>query len=478
MDPDHLEPSPPAPDGPAWPGDPEMAGAGAPGPSPAPNPPEATDETPRAATDPVATGGSWARGGPTVTVVAIAVAVVAVLAGAALFLSGYSLGRQAATTPGTPAAEEQLFQPFWDTYRAVTEQYAGGTVDRKKLVEGAIKGMVDALGDPYSSYMSPEDYKASLESINGSFEGIGAEIATEGADGKTITCATLGPDCRLVITSPIAGSPAEKAGVKAGDVVVSVDGTPVAGKTLDGARDMIRGPKGSTVTLAIQRGAAAPIEIAIVRDVIQQQEVTSKDLAGGSVGYIAISGFSADAPTAVEAALKAALAKGQKAIVLDLRGDPGGFIDAAREIASQFIASGPIYWREDASGQLTEADAKPGGLAPAPALRGVALVDGGSASASEIVAGALQDTKRATLVGAQTFGKGTVQQWSLLEGDNGGFRLTIAKWLTPDKRWIHHVGLTPDVTVTVPTDAPAGSDPILDKALVILAAPQAAVPAG
>jgi carboxyl-terminal processing protease len=202
--------------------------------------------------------------------------------------------------------------------------------------------------------------------------------------------------------------------------------------------------------------------------VIEQKEVEARDLAGGTVGYVRVSGFSNDAAADVEAALRDAGAKGQQKLVLDLRGNPGGFVEAARDIASQFIASGPVYWQEDAGGNQVETDAKPGGLATDPAIKLMVLVDGGSASASEIVAGALQDTGRGTLVGEQTFGKGTVQQWTSLEGDNGGFRLTIAKWLTPDKRWIHHVGLTPDVVVEVPTDTPADQDPVLDKALELL----------
>jgi carboxyl-terminal processing protease len=163
------------------------------------------------------------------------------------------------------------------------------------------------------------------------------------------------------------------------------------------------------------------------------------------------------------------IAAGQKQIVVDLRGNPGGFITAARTVASAFIASGPVFWEQDAQGNQTATNALPGGVATDPSIRVVVLIDKGSASASEIVAGALQDTKRATLVGQTSFGKGTVQQWIELDGDSGGIKLTIAKWLTPDKRWIHTVGLTPDVPVDVPADTPAGQDPILDRALELLA---------
>lgn len=407
-----------------------------------------------------------------------ALIVVTVLAGTALFLSGYSLGRQQATTPGTPAGEEQAFQPFWDAYHFVIENYAGGQVDQKTLIEGAIKGMIGALGDPYSSYLTSEEYRQSLQGISGEFEGIGAEITTKTAAGGDSTCATLGADCLLVVVAPIDGSPAQKAGVTAGDVITAVDGQSVDGLTVDQARDRIRGKKGTQVTLSVVRGSAAPIQITITRDVIVQKEVIARDLAGGRVGYIRVTGFSDRAADDFRAILATDIAKGEKKIVLDLRGDPGGFVTAARDIASQFIASGPIYWQKPAHGDPIQVDAKPDGIATDPSISVVVLIDRGSASASEIVAGALQDTKRATLVGEQSFGKGTVQQWQSLEDDSGGFRLTIAQWLTPNQRSINHTGLTPDIVVTVPANTPPGKDPVLDRALSVLGEASAAVPAG
>jgi carboxyl-terminal processing protease len=406
----------------------------------------------------------------TVLVVALSIAVVSVLAGAALFLSGYTLGRQAATTPGTPVGEQDLFRPFWDTYRAITERYAGGEVDRQKLVEGAIDGMVDSLEDPYSSYLTPDEYKRSLEDINGEFEGVGAEIGTQAADGSETQCGTLGADCRLVIVAPLPGSPAEAAGVRAGDLVSAVDGESLEGLTVDEARDRIRGPKGTEVRLTLVRGGDAPFDLAIVRDVIDEHEVVAEDLAGGTVGHLAVSGFSSDSAADFEQALRERLDRGETKFILDLRGNPGGFVDAARDIASQFIGEGPIFWQEDSRGNQVETPAKSGGAAVDPSIDLIVLVDRGSASASEIVAGALQDTGRARLVGEQTYGKGTVQQWNLLDGDNGGFRLTIAKWLTPEKRWVHEVGLTPDVAVAIAPDAPDGADPVLDRALELLGA--------
>lgn len=415
---------------------------------------------------PVVVAGA-SRPGRSIPILPIAIALVAILAGGALFMSGYSMGRQTAVEPGTPVSEDEAFRPFWDTYHTITDRYAGGDVDRDAIVQGAIRGMIDALGDPYSSYLTSEEYRESLQGISGEFEGIGAEIATQAADG-TQGCATLGPDCRLVIIAPLAGSPAEKAGVLAGDLILAADGVALDGLTVDSARDRIRGPKGSVVTLTILRGADEPFPLEITRDVIQQEEVESRDLAEGTVGYVRLNGFSDRGADEVEAALRAHVEAGRTALILDLRGNPGGYVTAARDVASQFIGSGVVFWEQEADGKQTATDAVAGGAATDPEIRVVCLVDGGSASASEIVAGALQDSGRATLVGQTTFGKGTIQQWQELTGEGGAFRLTIARWLTPDKRWIHDVGLVPDVEVTIPPDVAAGDDPILDKALEVL----------
>jgi carboxyl-terminal processing protease len=408
-------------------------------------------------------------------VLVVAIAITAVLAGSALFLSGWTLGRHAALTPGTPTSDAEAFQPFWDTYSAIIDRYAGGAVDRKTLVEGAIKGMIGALGDPYSQYLTPDEFRASLQGISGQFEGIGATIGTVDSSGATSTCTTLGAGCRLAVVAPLAGSPAEKAGLRPGDVIERIDGSSLDGLSVDDARKRVRGPKDTTVRLSIARGGAPPFDLDIVRAVIVQPAVEAKDLAGGEVGYIRLSGFSDQAAKDFDAAVAAAVTRGQKALVVDLRGNPGGFVTAARDIASQFLDSGTIFWEEDAAGNLTETDAEQGGAATDPSIRLAVLVDGGSASASEIVAGALHDNGRATLVGSKTFGKGTVQQWTQLEDDSGGFRLTIAKWLTPDKEWIHGKGIVPDVVVTE-TPARPGDDPVIAAALKALDTSAAPVP--
>ena len=416
---------------------------------------------------------------------AASVVLVAVMGGGALFMSGYSVGRDAGKAPTSAVSDRDAWQPFWDVYDAVTTRYPLGPIERNTLIEGAIRGMVESVGDPYSSYLSPEDFTGTLNDISGTFEGIGAEIGSVDANGYTSDCAKFGPDCHLVIIAPIEGSPAEKAGLKPGDVILTIDGSKLDGLTPDEARDRVRGKAGTEVTLHILRfGALAPETAApgatlpprqvleefdktLVRAKIQRKEVTSRVLAGGTVGYVNLSGFSGDGAKQLKEAIQKHLDNGIKKIVFDLRGNPGGFLLDSLDVASQFIADGPIYWLEDAQGRQTETDARSGGIATDPSIQVVVLIDRGTASASEIVAGAMQDRGRAKLIGETSFGKGTVQEWLELR-DLGGVKLTVNKWLTPDKRWIHKVGLKPDIAVTVPADAPQGSDPVLDRALETL----------
>ena len=441
---------------------------------------------------------SGRRGNPAFVV---ALVLVAVLAGGALFVSGYSVGRNQSLAPGTPAGEIDAWQPFWNVYSAIVNRYPLEDVDRRTLIEGAIRGLVDAVGDPYSAYLSPDDFNDTIRDITGEFEGIGAEIGTVDGQGDSADCGTFGPDCQLVVIAPLEGSPAEGAGLRPGDVILAVDGSTLEGLSPDEARNRIRGDAGTEVVLRIRRydppaggpraadqtpapsglpdGSPRPprvvvdeFDVTIVRAKVQRREVTSRELAGGTVGYVRLAGFSDAGADAFEAAVKAHVERGVTKLVVDLRGNPGGFLTDARRVASVFIESGPVYWQEDAAGVQTPSDAIGGGAATDPAIEVVLLIDRGSASASEIVAGALQDRGRATLVGETSFGKGTVQEWIGLE-DLGGVRLTVWKWLTPNKRWIHHVGVSPDVPVEVPADTPPGVDPVLDRALEILGTPSA-----
>lgn len=425
--------------------------------------------------------GERRRGWP----LAVALVLVTVMGGGALFLSGYAIGIDQGRTPDGSSTEQEAWRPFWNIYDAITKRYPLGPVDRETLVEGAIRGMVESIGDPYSSYLSPDDYRTSIDDISGTFEGIGAEIGAVDSAGNTSDCSPFGPDCHLVVIAPLEGSPAEKEGLRPGDVIAAVDGKTLDGLTPDEARDRVRGKAGTEVKLHILRYASAPgstsapgpsptpreavaeFDVTLVRSKIQRREVTARELAGGTVGYVRLSGFSEEGAKQLTAALKADLDKGIRKLVLDLRGNPGGFVTAAQVVASQFIADGQIFWREDAQGTQTATDADAGGVATDPSIRVIVLIDRGTASASEIVAGALQDRGRAELMGETSFGKGTVQQWYGLD-QLGAVKLTVEKWLTPNKRWIHRVGLTPDFPVTVPADLPAGSDPVLDRALEVL----------
>ncbi len=406
----------------------------------------------------------------------LAIFIVASLSGAALFVSGYTLGVQQSITPGTAAENQQLFEPFWEAWNKVTTQYVG-TYDKEKLVEGSIKGMFDAIGDPFSSYMTSDEYKASLAGVSGEFEGIGAEMAAQDSTGAA--CTPVSATCQVVVVHVLRRSPALTAGLQDGDILLSIDSASVVGMTLDDVVAKVRGPKGVPVTLGLQR-AGQPVTMTIVRDVVQSEDVTSDVIADGSIGYLKISSFGASVASDFADDLKdLVVTEGLHELVLDLRDDPGGFVDQALGVASEFIASGPVYWEENAAGQLLEHDSTPGGIATDPSIKLVLLVNAGSASASEIVAGALHDTGRATLVGVKTYGKGTIQQWQLLNGgDAGGFRLSIAKWLTPKQTWIHGVGITPDVVLPVPDGTPAGQDPQLDKAIQILSGGTVIIPQG
>ncbi len=399
------------------------------------------------------------------TPIFVALFIVAALSGAALFASGFALGAQQAVTPGTSASNQQLFTPYWEAFNKVTSQYVG-EIDERRLVEGSIKGLFDAIEDPYSAYMTSEEYRLSLSGLSGQFEGIGAEIASQDEAGTA--CAPISETCRLTVVRVIRGSPALEAGLLEDDIVLAVDDESVIGSTSEETVMKVRGAKGTPVTLGLERDGEL-LDMTIIRDVIDTEAVRSELLAGGQVGYLKIDGFSSSAAVDFVDQLRELVdEQGIDSIILDLRDDPGGFVDIAQTVASQFIADGPIYWEETAGGNQQAFEASPDGIATDPAIELILLVNGGSASASEIVAGALQDTGRATLVGETTFGKGTIQQWIELSGDNGGFRLSVAKWLTPDKTWVHETGITPDVVVPRPEDTPAGEDPQLERAIELL----------
>jgi carboxyl-terminal processing protease len=395
----------------------------------------------------------------------LAAFLAVVLGGAGLFVSGFTLGRLESATPGTAESRQELFRPFWDAYNDITINYVG-ELDQRRLVEGAIKGVFQALDDPFSSYMTEEEYRASLVGLSGEFEGIGAHLTTldengEGC-GETITAT-----CRLTVLSVIRNSPAMRAGLEAEDVIVAVDGNTTVDSTLTYVVSQIRGPKGSRVTLSLERDGQ-PLELSIVRDVIQSEDVHSEVLADGRVGYIKVIGFRTGTAADLREQLRELVEEARvEALILDLRDDPGGYVDAARRIASEFVAASPLYWEQSASGAPVAQDPETDGVATDPRLRMVVLVNRGTASASEIVAASLQGNHRALLVGETTYGKGTIQEWKELDGA-GGYRLSVRKWLAPDQTWIHGQGLIPDVAIDPPADQGAGEDYVRDRAIELL----------
>ncbi len=394
--------------------------------------------------------------------------LVAILAASALFVGGYSLGAHVATTPGTPAAEESRFAPFWDVYSLIQSSYAGSPKpSADALVRAAITGMMQSLNDPYSYYQAPADFQNTLQSVGGQAVGVGIQVQLEPVDpSSTAECTKIGGGCQLAVVKPIPGSPAEKARVLAGDVIVAVNGTALDGLTVDQASALIKGDKGTKATLLIDR-AGQRLEIAIIRDLFDLPEVATASLAGGKVEYISLSQFGNPAAAQFHDALAAGLKAGARSIILDLRGNPGGLVTGADAIASEFVSSGTIVYQIDAGGTETAISAKPGGLATDPSIKLAVLVDQNSASASEILAGALQARGRGVLVGDHTFGKGIFQVYLPLPNDAGGIHLTTGRWLTPNHVSIQGKGLQPDVPVSS-ANARAGQDPVRDAALVKL----------
>jgi carboxyl-terminal processing protease len=346
------------------------------------------------------------------------------------------------TLGGTPSDLNTLFAPFWAAWKIVHQDYVDQPVDDTLLMQGAISGMMQSLGDAHTLYLSPQNYTDANSQLAGNYAGIGAYVDTT---GKLLT-----------ITKPIKNSPAEKAGLQAGDQVL--------------------GPEGTTVKLTIQRpGQTAPFDVQITRATIVVPSVTSKMLAN-NIAYIQIATFGITTASDLHKQLAALMAQNPKSLILDLRDNGGGYLDTAIAVASEFIPSGVIVSEKSGNGNTTPHDATPGGLATDKSLPMIVLVNAYSASASEIVSGALQDTGRAKLLGVTTYGKGTVQLWiplSTNQADNqGAVAVTIARWLTPKGNTIDKKGLTPDIVVQMTTDdVKAGKDPQLDAAVKQLTNP-------
>ena len=319
------------------------------------------------------------------------------------------------------------FDIIADTWNMLSRDYVGkDSLDAEKLSQGAVKGMIEALDDPYSTYVDPQSYRLESESFKGKYQGIGAVIGV--SDGQ------------LTVIAPISDSPAEEAGIRAGDKIMEIKGVPTEGLTPIEAAAKIRGPKGTSVNLVILRQEEnEPVELSIVRSEIKLETVSYE--MRGDIAYIKITQFLGSTGDDLHAALKDAIDNGANGIVLDLRNNPGGLLDAAVDVTSQFLVRGVVVDIEDSDGGSNQLWVKPNGIATHLPL--VVLVNNGSASSSEIVAGALQDYGRAKLAGSQTFGKGSVQLVRNLK-DGSALHLTAARWFTPSGRPIDGDGLTPD----------------------------------
>jgi carboxyl-terminal processing protease len=363
---------------------------------------------------------------------------------------------------GTPSELTTLFAPFWKAWNIVHQDYVDQPVNDTLLMQGAISGMMNSLGDAHTLYLSPQYYTEANSQLAGSYAGIGAYVDTS---GKWLT-----------ITKPMPNSPAEKAGLQAGDQIIAVDGKDVTGMLPETVHQMVLGPEGTVVKLTILRPSqTAPFVVQITRATIVVPSVTSKMLLN-NIAYIQIATFGDTTADDFHKQLGTLKDQNPKGLILDLRNNGGGYLDTAISVASEFIPSGVIVSEKTGDGKITPHDATLGGLATDKSLPMIVLVNAYSASASEIVSGALQDTGRAKLLGVTTYGKGTVQLWLPLSSnktDNqGAVAVTIARWLTPKGNTIDKKGLTPDIVVPMtPADVKAGNDPQLDAAIKQLTIP-------
>ncbi|MCJ7695208.1 MAG: S41 family peptidase [Anaerolineaceae bacterium] len=363
------------------------------------------------------------------------------------------------TCPGCPIATEEnapedlqaLFSPFWEVWNIVHQDYVDQPVDDVAMMRGAITGMLDALGDKHTSYMDPKEFEQANTSLEGEYEGIGAWVDITGD--------------YVEIISPMKGSPAEAAGLRPKDSVVAIDGEDMTGIPGELVLQKILGPKDTSVTLTILREAET-FDVTITRAHIIVPTV-EYEMLEGNVAYISLSTFNEYSTPQLRAALTDLLSQKPVGLIFDLRYNGGGYLSTAIEIASEFIPKGIVMYEEYGDGSRDPFEAYGGGLAIEIPL--VVLVNEGTASASEIVAGAIQDLGRGTLVGTVTYGKGTVQNWIILDDNQGGVRVTIARWLTPNGNQISEIGLTPEYIVEI-TDADYDNeiDPQLDKAIELL----------
>lgn len=386
--------------------------------------------------------------------------------GIIIFGVGFFAGRPSAPSNNNGAGVnvDQLvqmyddeFEPYWRAWSILEEKFvnsASTTVQDR--VWGSIEGLASSYNDPYTVFFPPEEAKVFQENISGNFGGVGMEIGKKNG--------------QLIVVSPLKGSPAERAGVKSGDAILIINGTSTADMSVDEAVSYIRGPRGTKVIITFLPSIedAKPVERSIIRETIQIPTLDTSTKEGG-IFIIKLYNFTAQSPNLFRDALREFVLSGKHKLVLDLRGNPGGYLDAAWDISSWFLDSGEIVVTEDFGPNKDPIIFRSKGYNVFnDKLKMVLLVDGGSASASEIVAGALKENGVAKLVGTKTFGKGSVQELVPITPDTS-LKVTIARWLTPGGHNLSHDGLQPDYEVKVTeADIDAGKDPQMAKAIEIL----------
>lgn len=336
------------------------------------------------------------------------------------------------------------FTELCDTFATVQTTEGGSD---ESLVAAAIRGMLDfGVADPNTNYLSPEINQRFNQDNSGQVEGIGALVNSRNLTNEEEFCAVLSATCKLEIVSPLEGSPAEAAEIRAGDFIITVDNDSVDGLTVDEAVSIVRGPAGTDVLLGIERDDTV-LDVPVTRAAIQVPVVTSEMLTD-TVGYLRLSQFTFNSAEPFRQALGGLLDQGMTTLILDLQGNPGGSLDASIDMASEFLDGG-IVVRTEAPDQDIDYEVRPGGLAADGSLDVYILINRGSASASEVLAGALADNDRATLVGENSFGKNTVQRQYNLE-NGGSLKVTIARWVTPDGHDFGGDGIAPDIAIPYP----------------------------
>jgi len=354
------------------------------------------------------------------------------------------------------APEDLDFSLFWETWRVIERKFVDkASINVQDMVYGAISGMVNSLGDPYTVFMEPDDTKRFIEDVKGSFEGVGMEVGIR--------------NNQLTVIAPLEGTPAQKAGLRAGDAIVKVDGELTSDMTVDEAVNRIRGARGTEVVLTIfRKDWEEEREVKIVRGVIEVPSLKWELLADDNIAYLHLYHFTEKAAYDFRKAAIEILESPANKVILDLRNNPGGYLEVAQDIAGWFLKSGEVVVIED-FGEGKEQKlykAEGNGLLGSYSL--VVIINEGSASGSEILAGALRDNLGVKLIGESSFGKGSVQELEKLKGGSS-LKITIAKWLTPKGELITDKGLEPDVKVEITEeDVAAEKDPQLDKAIEII----------